>query len=218
MLTVGVIHATIGAAQPLVDAFRDIAPEVKVLNFVNDDLLNRANRMNGADKVGLRNFTQNVFQAADAGVDGIIIGCTVYTPYVSLMQQFLDIPIIAVDSPMIQYAIANGKKIGIIATTASTGPATAKKLQAEAKIQGKEITMDCEIVTDGMIALKSGDIEKHNAIVKAAGERLVKKGCDVILLTQITMACALKEMQDLDAIVLSSPEEGAKEMLKRIKK
>ena len=51
--------------------------------------------------------------------------------------------------------------------------------------------------------------------MEAAG-KLKAKGCDLIVLSQITMACAKKEMKELNIPVLSSPDSGARYLVDRI--
>ena len=215
-MKVGIIHATMNAVQPMVQAFSELEPQVSVLNFVNEGLLSRANQVGKVDEKGLREFAKLVFQAVDAGVDGIIVACSVYCPFVPIIKNFVEIPMIAVDRSMILQAVECGNKIGIIATTAPSAPSAKRQIEKMANDKGKKISTEIEIVTEGMAELKKGNIEKHNQIVRMAAERLIQKNCDVIVLSQITMACAAGDMKDLNAKILTSPSEGVKSIMKLI--
>lgn len=217
MTRIGVIHATVNAVEPMNQAFLRLEPEVNVINFVNEDLLFQANNKNRIDEAAMREFAKLLFEAVESGVDGIVVACSIFCPYVPFFKNFVEIPMIAVDSPMIEAAVSEAKKVGIIATTAPSGPSTQKQIETLAEKKGQDIKTQVEIVTEGMDELKKGNIKNHDQIVAKVGEKLVNQGCDAIVLSQITMASAAQEMEKLDANVLTSPEEAVKKIINQLK-
>lgn len=211
-MNIGVIHATLNAVQPLKKEFYKKNPGITLVNFVNEELLAHANRVGGVDDWGLRNFTRLFMQAAESDVDGIIIACSLYSTYVDRVKILTDKPVIAIDAPMIEAAARKGNKIGVIATTAAAGPAENEKILKEAERLGRHITTSVEIRTEAMMALKRGNVAEHNRILREAVEKLALEGCDTVVLSQITMACAKEDMKDLQIDILSSPESGAEYM------
>lgn len=209
-MRIGVIHATLNAVKPLEEAFQAVNPSITVVNFVNEELLAHANRVGGVDGWGIRSFTRIIMEAAEAEVDAILIACSIYSTFAEQVQFLTDKPVIAVDTPMIKEAVEKGTRIGVIATTASAGPLEEKKLLEEAKGCSKQITTRVEICTEAMDALKRGDSGEHDRILREAAQRLEHEGCDVIVLSQITMARAKNAMEGVKAIVLTSPESGAR--------
>lgn len=123
----------------------------------------RANQKGRTDGKGLRELAKLVFQAVESEVDGIIVACSVYCPFVPLMKNFIEIPIIAVDQSMIVKAVIEGNKIGIIATTAPSAPAAQKQIEKIAEKMGKKVSTEIEIVTEGMKELKDTVKEIQNA-------------------------------------------------------
>lgn len=216
MIKIGVIHATCSAVEPLNQAARAYSDDITVLNFVNENLLFRANQVGGTDEIGLRTFLRTFFEAADAGVDGIIVACSVYTPYVDVLKTLVSIPVIGIDNPMLVSAVEQGSKIGIIATTASSGPSAMHQMKKISDSMRKKVDFQIEINTDAMTELKSGNIQKHNKLLYDAGKKLVADGCDCIVLAQITMACAAESMVQLGVPVLTSPLEGIKKIVSLI--
>lgn len=215
-MRIGVIHATLTAVTPLNQALREANKDIEVCNFVNEELLFHANQAGGADSWGRRNFYRLFMQAAESSVEGIIIACSIYSTYAGQAGMLTEKPVIAIDQPMIEMAAERGKKIGILATTASAGPIEEKKIQEEAQRKGKEIETEVLVCTDAFTALKDGLERKHNALLVEAAGKLKAKGCDLIVLSQITMACAKKEMKELNIPVLSSPDSGARYLVDRI--
>jgi aspartate/glutamate racemase len=214
---IAIIHATANAVQPLMDGFKKAAAkDAVVLNFVNEYMLERANTLGRVDGKALRIFTQLVFSAMEAEPDILVVACSVYFPYVPLLESFLSVPVIAVDTPMLEAAVGNGNKIGLIVTTLPTAAATEKRLLQLAGKNAKQIEIFIEAVPEAMKLLSAGDVKGHNAAVAEAGERLVGKGCDTIVLCQITTACAADGMRHLKAAVLNSIDTGVERVFQLI--
>jgi len=60
-------------------------------------------------------------------------------------------------------------------------------------------------------------MRRHDQLIKDAGWRLAKKGCDVIILAQITMARAADSMLEIKVPVLTSPNEGIRALQNAIR-
>lgn len=212
-MKIGIIHATCNAVPPLNEAFKQLAPDVSVLNFVDENIQYHANQMNGIDDKSFRDFVHMASKAQEAGVDAIIVACTVLTPVLDSVKPFISVPIFAVDRPMLEKAVTHYTKIGVVATTAPSGPATKAQLEKLANELGKEVEVDTEITTQAMTELKDGNEEEHNQLNRLAAAELQKRGCEVIILAQITQACAEGETSTLGLPVLTSPKEAVKAVI-----
>ena len=215
-MKIGIIHATTNAVPPLNDAFKELAPDTIVLNFVDEHLQYYANQIQGIDAKVHRDFVNMATTAQEAKVDAIIVACTVLTPIVDVVKPFITVPIIAVDYPMLSSAVKNYQKIGVVATNAPSGPATKAQLENIAKELGKEIIVETEINTQAMTELKAGNIDEHNRLNTLAANELRKRGCEVIILAQITQASAEEEVSKLDLPVLTSPKEAVRAVMQLI--
>ncbi|MEI2664040.1 aspartate/glutamate racemase family protein [Rossellomorea sp. LJF3] len=212
-MKIGIIHATCNAVPPLNAAFKQLAPEVTVLNFVDENIQYHANQMNGIDDKSFRDFVHLASKAQEAGVDAIIVACTVLTPVVDAVKPFISVPIFAVDRPMLEKAVTHYTKIGVVATTAPSGPATKAQLEKLAKEWGREVEIETEIITQAMTELKAGHEVEHNHLNRLAAAELQKRGCEAIILAQITQACAEVEASTLGIPVLTSPKEAVKAVI-----
>jgi len=167
----------------------------------------------------MRIFARTVFEAADAGVDGIIIACSVYCTFVEEIRPFLSVPIVAVDAPALEIAADRGGMIGILATTAGSAPACRTKLDKIARKKNLKLSYRNGIVTEAMDALKNGNLEEHDRLLIKESQKLKEQGCNTLILSQITMARVKDAMDDeLKQITLTTPEEGIKELLRNIRK
>src|SRR5699024_10049935 len=124
--------------------------------------------------------------------------------------------ILAVDAPMLEKAVNNYKKLGVVATNAPSGPATKAQLEKLANVLGKEIEVDTEINTQAMTELKAGNVAEHDRLNALAAAELKKRGSELIILAQITQASAEQEAGNLGLPVLTSPREIVKAVLEKI--
>jgi Asp/Glu/hydantoin racemase len=217
-MKIGIIHATCNAVPALNKAFKQLAPDVTVLNFVDENIQFHANRINGIDDKSFRDFVHMAGKAQEAGVDAILVACTVLTPVVDTVKPFISVPIFAVDRPMLEKAVTHYTKIGVVATTAPSGPATKAQLEKLAGEWGKDVEVDTQIITQAMTELKAGNEEEHNQLNRLAAAELQKRGCEVIILAQITQACAEAETSTLGLPVLSSPKEAVKVVISALER
>lgn len=215
-IKVGAVHATINSVQPLQHAFRQLEPAAELFHFVNDHLLFKVKQKGKVEQEDIVDFTRLIFHAVDAKVDGIIVVGTVFCPHVPLFANLVQVPIIAINQPMIKKAVTIGERIGVVATTAPTGPATEKQLQDYAQKINKKIEIEVAIVTEALDELNRGNGKRHDEIIQKAASDLQEKGCDPIILAQISMARAANSL-NIDATVLTSPEEGVREIMRQIK-
>ena len=217
-MKIGVIHATNSAARPLREVFAQLAPEAVVDDHINEDMLKEVEANSGVTPKALRMFAKEVFAAADAGADGIIIACSVFCGYLEEVRPFLDIPVIAVDGPALQIAADRGGKIGILATTAASAPACREKLEQYARKKHLDLTYEEGVVTEALTALKAGDGKRHDELLAAEAQRLKDAGCRTLFLSQVTMARAKQAMPEhLRKITLTTPEEGVREILRLVR-
>ena len=214
-MKIGMIHATMEAVKPLEDALRELAPKAEAVNFVNEELLREVNRLGGVQKSTLRKFGKLLFEAAESQVDGIIVACSVFCGYLPLFAEMIEVPVIAVDEAMLREAAGRGGKIGIAATTKAAAAGARKRIEENA--QGRKVSIETAIITEGMDALKAGDAKRHDEIVCEACRKLAENGCGTIVLAQISMARAAAVLPpDLREKVLTSPQTGVREIVKQI--
>lgn len=216
-MKIGVIHAAKSAEEPLNTVFAELDPAIAVANYLNEDMLRETERSGRITPRALRMFAEEVFNAAEDGADGIIVACSVFCSSLDLVRPFLDIPIIPVDDPALDEAVRRGGKIGILATTPASAPSCCEKLEKKAKEQRAELKYEYGIVPEALEALKNGNGEEHDRLLAKEARRLKNLGCTTLFLSQVSMARAAAAFpKDLKEITLTTPAEGAKEIIRLI--
>lgn len=216
-IKIGLIHTTSNSMQPINDAFRELAPEVKVLNFLDEGLMEDINKRNNITPDMIRQLVDIMNKVEKSGVDGILLACSAFSPHVEDISSLFAVPVVSADISMLEQAIQMGENIGVIATVGAAGPTTERLLKELAVKQSKNIMVNTQVLTEAFSALKSGDIEKHNKLIQ---EKILELSayCDVILLAQMSMTRAIEDFGPITTPLLTSPQISVQAILAEVSK
>jgi aspartate/glutamate racemase len=195
---------------PLVSVFQtlvtELLPGVRLFHILDEPMVERVKRRGGlADEDGVR-LAQHVEAAAAIGADVVLVTCSTISPVVDMIRSSAAIRVLKIDEAMIREAVSLGRRVGVIATAATTLGPTRDLMVAEAARQGKEVTPELVLVEGAIAALFAGDGESHDRLVAEAALDLAARS-DVVVLAQASMARALAAMpeEQRPAPILSSP-------------
>jgi Asp/Glu/hydantoin racemase len=201
------IHTTPLMVQLFTPLCRDRLPDVKVTQIINESMIKdtvEAGRVRQPTIDALNTFADACFKL---GTELVMVTCSSIGPAVDLIQPRFPKPVLRVDEPMAEAAVARGRRIGVAATLRATLEPTSDLLHRKAQEAGKEVEL-VECLCDGAFeALMASDVETHDVLVcKAMINRL--DDVDVIVLAQASMARVAERLPRgaLTAPVLSSPE------------
>ena len=218
--TLGLIHAAVFTAASLEPFAKEIMPEVSIMH-AGDDTVQRDNLaapVGTIPKVNFFKFTTYAKFLQDAGIDLIVLGCSTFNQAVEYAQPMIDVPLLQIDRPMMEKAVAAGKKIGLVGTLASTMPASERLLRLCASEAGKDIDVVPVLNGEAFKILRAGDPAKHNAMLLEDIAKLSKE-VDCIVLAQGSMAVLEKDVANNAVPVFSSPRlafERARKMLEEM--
>ncbi len=115
--TIGIIHAvnlTIRAMQPFLERY---IPDVEVMHLC-DDTIQRDNIAAGVGVIPKNNyfrFAQYAHNLQEAGVDLILLACSTFNYAAELARPMIDVPIMQIDRPMMELAVSQGSRVGLLA-------------------------------------------------------------------------------------------------------
>src|SRR6185503_18562270 len=121
------------------------------------------------------------------GVDLILLACSTFNRAVEYARPMLATPLLQIDRPMMDLAVQQGSRIGLLATVPTTVPASERLLRVAAEDAGRTIAIKTNLCSDAFAALKAGHTEKHNELLLAEIERLAGE-VDAIVLAQLSMS------------------------------
>ena len=172
---------------PFGKPFAEQNPDYEVYNIMDDSLLSDTRKFGGMTSV-IATRMLNYAKAAEAsGANGIIVTCTSVNKATKFIRPLLSIPIINIEEPVAEMAVANGTKIGILATLTSSPGAIGSVIQEKADALGKKVEIVPRVVEGAFEVLCSGDRAKHDEMVCEALYKLAKE-VDCIAFAQISMS------------------------------
>ena len=215
------IHTAPLMVQLFTPLCRDRLPDVKVTQIINESMLKdtiEAGRVRQATIDALATFADACFKM---GTELVMVTCSSIGPAVDIIQGRFQKPVLRIDEPMAEAAVAKGSRIGVAATLHATLEPTAELLRRKAHEAGKKVEL-VECFCEGAFeAVMAGDIELHDALVSKV--MINKLGdVDVVVLAQASMARVVDRLPRgaLTVPVLSSPElamEYVRERLARLR-
>ena len=191
--------------QPFSSRLKEAFPGSEIMNLLDDSLVQacmRAGKM--TESVQNRLFKLYAY-AQEADADVIINTCSSVGEAVAPGRKVCHIPILRIDEPMCRKAVAQGRRIGVIATLASTMEPTCTLLQQMASERQKDIKLYRGLANGAYEAACAGNQEEHNRLICQTASTLAQD-CDILVLAQGSMERMENELQRLTGrTVLSSP-------------
>ena len=205
---VAVIHTSFVSVDALKDLFKEIIPEVEMINIVDDSMLREVMANGQITPAIVRRISTYVLQAEALGADAILNQCSSVGEAVDVARTMISIPYLKVDEPMAEEAVAIGGRISVIATVASTMGPSVRLIEKTADRMNKKIEIRSCLVEGALdVLMKQGDKEKHNRMVLEEVEKVVDYS-DVIVLAQGSMIVLLPQLEHIKIPVLTSPRSG----------
>jgi glutamate racemase len=202
----GLVHTSATLVPVFAQLCKEKLPDVEVFNIADDSLV-KGIREAGSLTAQISRRVAGYLESAElAGADYIMVTCSSIGPAVEAGAKLIGVPVLRVDQPMADKAVAAGKKIGVIATLATTLEPTADLILRRAEKAGKQIELKSKLCEGAFDALMRGDAATHDAKVAAALKELAGQ-VDVIVLAQASMARVVDTLapEDKRVPILASP-------------
>jgi Asp/Glu/hydantoin racemase len=202
----GLVHTSATLVPVFAQLCKEKLPNVDVFNIADDSLVKGIREAGSLTATIARRVAGYLESAELAGADFIMVTCSSIGPAVEAGAKLMGVPVLRVDQPMADKAVATGNRIGVIATLSTTLEPTADLISRRAAIAEKKIELTSKLVDGAFEALMSGDGATHDAKVAAALKEL-SQSVDVIVLAQASMARVVNTLkpEDKRVPILASP-------------
>ena len=214
---VGCIHAAAFTAQVIQPYVNRYLPEVEFVHAADDSIQN-SNLSAPVGTIPKGNYIRFVNLAKslqDYGVEIIMLACSTFNRAVEYARPMIDVPMLQIDKPMMELAVREGKRIGLIATLPSTVPSSERLLRLAAQEAGKEIEIETILSDEAFKVLRSGNPEKHNEILLEEID-LLSSRVDAIVLAQLSMSALEPMLGSTRVPVYMSADTSMKQLRKML--
>ncbi|KJK33935.1 Asp/Glu/hydantoin racemase [Streptomyces variegatus] len=215
--SIAVLHTSLLFINPdsLINEYlAELAPDAKVLHFVDSDVLAAVVR-DGEVSPASTQRTVHLAQAAEsAGADVIFSACSSVGPAIDVARRLVCAPIVKIDDAMTASAVETADAVGVLATVPTTLPPTRALVEEKARAAGRDISVQERLCEGAFSVLMSGDRDRHDAMV-LEGARALATEVDAIVLAQASMARLAPAIAEaVGKPVLSSPRSGAEDAVR----
>ena len=201
-----IIHTTALTIEPLQALAAEVLPGREVINFLDDSILPQLRRNGGDLEEVAGRWLHYVRFAAEAGATAVLSACSSVGELVPRAAALVAVPVLRIDEPMAEVAVARAERIGAAATLRTTLEPTLRLLRAKAA--GRSVVLEPLLLEEAFRRLAAGDQEGHDRLLAAALEDLAGRN-EVVVLAQASMARVLPVLPDpLQDRFLCSPRLG----------
>ncbi|PWL18400.1 arylsulfatase [Falsochrobactrum shanghaiense] len=206
------LHATPVAMEPIKTAMTTLWPEAEAVNLLDDGLtIDRAKEGERLSEGLIARFVDFGRYAVRIGADGILVTCSAFGPAIDRMIAELPLPILRPNEAMFRDAIAEGNRIGMLATFAPAVPTMEEEFGNFAAETGSASKLETIVVPNAIELLRRGDAASHNRLVAEMAPRLADH--DAIMLAHFSTSRAAEEVRRAIAKpVFTAPEAAVKKM------
>ena len=182
------IHAADVAMPPIVASFRANWPQARIVNLLEDGLMNDL----AADGRLTAAMTERIVQighyCVKAGADAILFTCSAFGPAIEECRRQVAIPVLKPNEAMYEQLVAKSGTVSLLATFEPSLPSMLAEIAALAQAKGTNVTVRPQLVEGALAALQDNRPEDHNRLIAETAAK--QQGCDAIALAQFSMAPA----------------------------
>ena len=178
-------------------------PDIELLHFLDEDMSRMAKEEGCVSEKNLSAMKSLIKRAHDAGADGILLSCTIFSPYIDDLRACADIPLTAADIGVFEKAARSYKKIGAVVSFEPTLRSGAWVVERCRKLIRPDFEAQILYADGAFEAAAAGNEEVHNRIIYETAERF--ENIEAVVLSQMSQIRALPLFERYPLPVLTSP-------------
>lgn len=215
MKTIALVSVTLNAVNPMTNYLKQFAGDITVVNYLDSYLLDKVNQEGRITDESMGRMFEMLTKACVDGADGIILTCTIFSPYVELFSSLLSVPIICPDGAMLDEVSKNTGKKAILCTFEGTVKITRDMYYSYCDKNGTSRDVDMIVVPGAYEAASRGDMNECSRLIRQRVEELDPE-YDQLVLAQISMAGAIEGFTAVHACIHTSPASAYRTIMDKI--
>ncbi|MFW0767732.1 aspartate/glutamate racemase family protein [Trabulsiella odontotermitis] len=207
MKKIAMLHTSAATLAMMQQLIADIMPQAEVMHLVEESMIKQVMKAGGVTPAISARIAGYIQIAEKADCEIFMTACSSIGTAVEQCQFMTPLQLTRIDCAMVENAIAQGQRIAVLATVATTLKPTLSYVQRKVQESGKPREIVPVLMEDAFHALLAGDMATHDRIV-SEGLKNAFASADVIMLAQASMARVLQQLPTPPVPVLTSPESG----------
>lgn len=200
-------------SDPFTKPFLKDNPDIEQMDITDSSLIVETQAAGFATPAVSRRMYNYMMCAADAGADAILVTCTSVNTVTKKIREMIPIPVISIEEPVAEKAVAAGSRIGILSSLATSAEPVKQTILEKAAEAGKEVDVRIQVADGAFEALMAGDRPLHDDKVREALAKLAKE-VDVVVFAQMSMALVKHPEYDVPVLKFGRLSyEAAKEAM-----
>lgn len=210
-MRIALIHALAHSPPPIEAAFARLWPEARRTNLLDDSLSADLARDGALTPAMTGRFLTLARYAKGCGADAILFTCSAFGPCIeACAAELAPMPVLKPNEAMIEEALALAGPNGRVGLMASFAP-TLASMPPEFAAAAPAMTLVPCLAEGALAALDRGEGAEHDRLAAAAAGNL--GGCDVIALSQFSLARAAGAVAKATGkAVLTTPDSAVRKL------
>jgi len=203
---VGFVHTGVPIGMLLKKMMSESMPDIPNFHIVDDSLIQDLLQTGEFTPSILKRLCAQILMAKEAGADIIMVTCSSIAPGVDFARKLVDVPVMKIDEPMAEKAVATADTVGVLATAKTTLVPSVDLINQVAEKKGKPVKVKSKLISEAFDFFLQGDMDSHDRLVKTAGVELARQS-DVLVLAQASMSHLAAEIEKASGTkTLTSPQ------------
>jgi len=213
---IGFVHTGVPIGMLLKKMMSESMPDIPSFHIVDDSLIQDLLQTGEFTPSILKRLCAQISMAKEAGADIIMVTCSSIAPGVDFARKLVDVPVMKIDEPMAEKAVAAADTVGVLATAKTTLVPSVQLIKQVADKKGKPVKVESKLISEAFDFFLQGDMENHDRLVKEAGVELAQQ-TDVLVLAQASMSHLATEIEKASGTpTLTSPQIAVNALKKMV--
>jgi len=215
-MKIALVSVTLNAVNPMTDYFREKDPDIEIRNYLDSYLLEKVKLDGGINDESMKRMFDMLATACRDKADGVLLTCTIFSPYARYFSELLSKPVVCPDRAMLEEVAAKEGKTAILCTFTGTVDTTRNLYYECRRNSGREENVDMIVLPEAYEAAARGDFKVHDEVIRSKVRELDGQ-YDNLVLAQISMARAAKGLKTEHAVLYTSPDSAYQAIVGAVK-
>jgi Asp/Glu/hydantoin racemase len=185
---IALVHAMPIAIDPVATVFREMWPQAKTTNLLEDSLASDLAAAGSITPAIVERIVSLARYGERCGADAVLFTCSAFGTAIEAAKKEVRVPVLKPNEAMIEDAIAAGSNLALLTTFEPSIPSLKRELEELASGRGIQLKLKTRTVPAAITALLEGQGDIHDRLIAAAAAEMGP--CDALVLGQFSMARA----------------------------